>query len=76
VLTGSFERGGRPAIKVELEALGAKVSGAVSGKTAALIAGDGGGGKREKAESFGVPVLGELALERLLAGEPLAQLTA
>jgi DNA ligase (NAD+) len=76
VLTGSFERGGRPAIKVELEALGAKVSGAVSGKTAALIAGDGGGGKREKAESLGVPVLGEPALERLLAGEPLAQLTA
>ncbi len=76
VLTGSFERGGRPAIKVELEALGAKVAGGVSGKTTALIAGEGGGGKRDKAESLGVPILDESALERLLAGEPIAELIA
>jgi DNA ligase (NAD+) len=66
VLTGSLERGSRPSIKKELEALGAKVSGSVSGSTTALIAGEGGGSKRDKAEEKGIPVLGDAELARLL----------
>ncbi len=66
VLTGSLERGSRPSIKKELEALGAKVSGSVSGSTSALIAGEGGGSKRDKAEEKGIPVIGDAELARLL----------
>lgn len=66
VLTGSLERGSRPSIKKELEALGAKVSGSVSGSTTALIAGEGGGSKRDKAQDKGIPILGDAELARLL----------
>ena len=66
VLTGSLERGARPGIKQELEALGAKVSGSVSGNTSALIAGEGGGSKRDAAEQRGVPVIGDAELAALL----------
>ena len=50
-----------------LKAFGAKVSGSVSKKTSYVIAGANAGSKLAKAESLGVPVLDEDALEQILA---------
>lgn len=66
VITGSLSRP-REAIKADLENLGAKVSNSVSKKTTALIAGAEAGSKLEKAESLGIPLLGEVELVELLA---------
>jgi DNA ligase (NAD+) len=74
VFTGTLDRS-RDEIKDDLEALGAKVSGSLSAKTSALIAGDEAGSKLDKAREKGVPVLGQEQLDRLLAGTPLADLT-
>jgi DNA ligase (NAD+) len=71
VITGTLEGSTREEVKEQLEALGAKVSGSVSAKTSALIAGAEAGSKLDKATEKGVPVLDEAALGRLLAGEPL-----
>lgn len=65
MITGTLTRG-RDEIKDTLEALGAKVSGSVSKKTTALIAGENAGSKLEKAESLGVLVLDEMGLQALL----------
>ena len=74
VLTGTLESMTRDQGKARLQALGAKVSGSVSKKTAGLVAGEAAGSKLEKAMQLGVPVLDETAfLERLAAweaGEP------
>jgi DNA ligase (NAD+) len=74
VITGTLDRS-RDEIKADLEELGAKVSGSVSAKTSALIAGDEAGSKLDKASEKGVPVLGQEQLDRLLAGTPLAEVT-
>ncbi len=66
VLTGTLRRP-RSEIKAELEALGARVAGSVSAKTAAVIAGQQAGSKLDKARALGIPVLDETALETLLA---------
>jgi DNA ligase (NAD+) len=71
VVTGTLEARTRDEVKEQLEALGAKVSGSVSAKTSALIAGAEAGSKLDKAREKGVPVLDEAALERLLAGASL-----
>ncbi|QQZ30215.1 NAD-dependent DNA ligase LigA [Thiothrix subterranea] len=65
VITGTLSRA-REDIKADLEALGAKVSGSVSKKTTALIAGENAGSKLDKAQSLGVEVLDEAALSALL----------
>ncbi len=53
-----------------LEALGIRVAGSVSSKTAVLVAGEAAGSKLEKAMQLGVPVLDEKAfLARLAAWE-------
>lgn len=65
VITGTLSRA-REDIKADLEALGAKVSNSVSKKTTALIAGENAGSKLEKAESLGISVLNEDALQDLL----------
>ena len=44
-------------VRDHLTAMGAKVTDSISKKTDYLIAGDGGGSKREKAEQLGVPVV-------------------
>jgi DNA ligase (NAD+) len=66
VITGSLEGFSRSEAKAAVEALGGKVTGSVSGKTSALIAGASPGSKQAKAEDLGVPVLNEAAFERLL----------
>jgi DNA ligase (NAD+) len=75
VVTGTLEAYTRDEVKERLEALGAKVSGSVSAKTAALIAGAEAGSKLDKAQDKGVPVLGEGSLEELLSGADLAEIT-
>lgn len=67
VLTGTLSSMSRDEAKVKLQALGAKVSGSVSAKTTALIAGEGGGSKRTKAEKLGIPICDEQELLKLLA---------
>ncbi|MDQ2649384.1 MAG: NAD-dependent DNA ligase LigA, partial [Actinomycetota bacterium] len=74
VITGTLERASRDEVKEQLEALGAKVSGSVSAKTTALIAGAEAGSKLDKAKGKGVPVLDEAALDQLLAGTALEDL--
>ncbi|MBB3330696.1 DNA ligase (NAD+) [Halomonas campaniensis] len=70
VLTGTLETMTRDQGKARLQALGAKVAGSVSKKTAGLVAGEANGSKLEKAMQLGVPVLDEAAfLERLAAWE-------
>ncbi len=70
VLTGTLESMTRDEGKERLQALGAKVAGSVSKKTAAVVAGPGAGSKLAKAEQMGVPVLDEAGfLERLEAWE-------
>jgi DNA ligase (NAD+) len=66
VLTGSLSLMTRDEARQRLQQLGAKVSGSVSGKTTALIAGEKPGSKLRKAESLGVAVLSEQDLLRLL----------
>jgi DNA ligase (NAD+) len=68
VVTGTLEGFSRDEIAAHLAGLGAKVTNSVSAKTDYLLAGDGGGSKRAKAEKLGVAVISEADLERLAAG--------
>ena len=70
VLTGTLADMTRDEAKDLLLQLGAKVSGTVSKKTTALIAGEKAGSKLTKAENLGVPVLDDAGLKELLG--PLA----
>jgi DNA ligase (NAD+) len=66
VLTGTLASLSRDEAKDRLEALGAKVSGSVSKKTSAVIAGEATGSKLDKAQELGVPVWEEAQLLALL----------
>jgi DNA ligase (NAD+) len=68
VVTGSFEGHTRDSIAEYLSGLGAKVTNSVSKSTDFLLAGEGGGSKRSKAESLGVQVLDLDELDQQLAG--------
>ncbi len=69
VLTGTLETMTREQAGAALQALGAKVSSAVSKRTSYLIAGAEAGSKLARAGQLGVPVLDESGLARLLRGE-------
>jgi DNA ligase (NAD+) len=63
VLTGSLSSLTRDEAGEKLEALGAKVAGSVSKKTAFVVAGDAAGSKLDKAKELGVEIWDE---EKLL----------
>ena len=66
VITGTLAAMPRNDAKRRLQALGAKVSGSVSGKTDYLVAGENPGSKRARAESLGVEILDEAAFLALI----------
>ncbi len=67
VVTGTLESMGREAAEDKLRELGATVTGGVTKKTTALIAGDKPGkSKTEKAAKLGIPVINEAELLELL----------
>ena len=66
VITGTLESFTRDEAAAALEAKGAKVANSVSKKTAGLIVGEEPGSKLQKAQSAGVPILDEKALQKLV----------
>jgi len=68
VLTGALSMP-RGEAKDKLQAMGAKVSGSVSKKTTAVIAGADAGSKLTKAKDLGVLVLDETELQNILEGD-------
>ncbi len=70
VITGTLESMTREEAKARLEALGAKVSNSVSGKTTAVIAGTNAGSKLDKAKQLGVTILDEEAFKALVEALP------
>lgn len=74
VITGTLESMSRDEAKEKLQNLGATVSGSVSKKTHALIAGPGAGSKLGKAEQLGVTIIDEAGLLALLDNPEAAAL--
>jgi DNA ligase (NAD+) len=70
VITGTLSSYSRDEAKAAVEERGGKVTGSVSSKTTALIAGESPGSKLDKAQSLGVAVLDEAAFSRLLEEGP------
>ncbi len=67
VVTGTLTGYTRDGAKAAIEAAGGKVTGSVSKRTTALVAGDSpGGSKYTKAETLGVPIIDEATFVRLL----------
>ncbi|MEP4079793.1 NAD-dependent DNA ligase LigA [Haloferula sp.] len=66
VLTGTLTVS-RGEMKTLLEEKGAKVSGSISKNTDFLVAGEGGGSKRDKAEKLGVKILDEHQARAMLS---------
>ncbi|MDP3850136.1 MAG: NAD-dependent DNA ligase LigA [Luteolibacter sp.] len=65
VITGTLSLD-RDAMKEFIESKGGKVSGSVSARTSYVLAGEGGGSKRDKAEKLGIPLISEADLQRML----------
>ncbi|WP_203750961.1 NAD-dependent DNA ligase LigA [Catellatospora bangladeshensis] len=72
VVTGTLEGFTRDEAGERLTALGAKVSGSVSKKTAFVVVGESAGSKLDKALSLGVPTLDEPGFAVLLEEGPEA----
>ena len=66
VITGTLAGLQRDAAEDALRELGAKVSGSVSKKTSFLVVGADAGSKLAKAQSLGVAILDEAALDKVL----------
>ncbi len=67
VITGTLPNRSRDEASSAIKRAGGKVTGSVSKKTDYVVAGDSPGSKLTKAESLGVEVIDEAALEKLLA---------
>lgn len=72
VLTGALSRP-RPEFEKEITAAGGKATGSVTKKTDYLVAGEGGGSKRDKAIKLGIPIIGEQELLDMLHPCPVAE---
>lgn len=70
VLTGSLSTMTRDEAGARLEALGARVSGSVSGKTDFVVAGESAGSKLDKAQALGVEIWNETRLLEFLDRSP------
>ncbi len=68
VVTGTIEGHTRESIGELLAAHGAKVTNSISKSTSFLLAGEGGGSKRAKAEKLGVDVIDIEELEQRIGG--------
>jgi len=66
VLTGTLPNLSREEAKEKIEAAGGKVAGSVSKKTDFVVAGEEAGSKLDKANSLGIPVIGEPELLGML----------
>ena len=66
VLTGTLPNLAREEAKARIESAGGKVTGSVSKKTDYVVAGADPGSKLDKANSLGVPVIGEPELLEML----------
>lgn len=67
VLTGSLSRP-RPEYERMIADAGGKATGSVTKKTNYLVAGEGGGSKRDKAVTLGIPIIDEETLLNMLKG--------
>jgi hypothetical protein len=77
VPTGEFKFIARDALQRELERLGAKVTGAISGKTDAVLVGtEPGQVKLADAQRRGIPLIGPDGVRELLAGKSLESVQA
>ena len=65
-ITGTFENNTRDFMSRTLKSLGATVNDKITKKHTHLLAGVGGGEKREKADKFGIPILTEEDYEALV----------
>jgi len=65
VITGKLSLS-RDEFKAQIEQRGGNVSSSLSSKTDYLLAGEGGGSKRNKAQTLGVPVVSEGDLQKLI----------
>jgi len=70
VVTGSLAGFSRDEAKEAIVSRGGKAAGSVSRRTDYVVIGENAGSKADKAEQFGVTVLGEDAFRRLLDGGP------
>ena len=65
VITGTLSID-RDEVKALIESKGGKVNGSVSAKTHFVLAGEGGGSKRDKAEKLGVRIIDEAELQAMI----------
>lgn len=70
VVTGTLAGFTREGAQEAIVSRGGKAAGSVSKKTSYVVAGEGGGSKRDKAEQLGVPIIDEAAFVALLAEGP------
>jgi DNA ligase (NAD+) len=70
VVTGSLDGFTRDEAKAAIESRGGKVTGSVSKRTSAVVAGASPGSKLARAEQHGVPVLDEAGFVELLESGP------